>query len=477
MPRSPRSPRTLPLAALLGAALAASSSPTPSQSCGSVAPLQQVAQDAIQQLGLPGLGLRVDDGGQTVFDAFYGSHSAGTVLPIASTTKTLSAAVLMTLVEDGTLTLSDTLGQWLPEYVGTPLAGITLRQCFSHTSGLPSQHPSLSDTSITLRDAARQIASVPLREAPGTAFRYGGVGMQVAGAICEVASGQPWQVLFATRIAQPLGLTQTDYEARGQTLNPHIGGGIRSTRDELMVFFDMLRNRGQHNGQRVLARASVEAMVHDETSGLPIRFTAHLRSVPYGLGMWLERRDVHGRTTVAMGAGATGCIGWVDLARDTAGVWTTESTSRDVYPYFDRALDVTAAALAPVGSRCVGRSTPLLCAAGLTLRATTWVRDGQLDFGFAIDGAPQSSVGALAIDGGPPTAGTPYYDLTAYLRLGQAGFETVLTDTQGKSLVALPIPTGLVGLTFTAQAAIVDPMGCGRSGLQATPAAALTVLP
>ena len=69
---------------------------------------------------------------------------------------------------------------------GGPLANITLRQCFSHASGLPGRDPIINDTSITLRQAAIQLASTALLAPPGTTFHYGGVSMHLAGAVCEV---------------------------------------------------------------------------------------------------------------------------------------------------------------------------------------------------------------------------------------------------------------------------------------------------
>ncbi|MFK7743302.1 MAG: serine hydrolase domain-containing protein, partial [Planctomycetota bacterium] len=143
-------------------------------------------------------------GGNGVFDA-------QTVVPIASATKTLSAAVLLSLVDDGLLALDDRVRDYLPEWDVGLKRFITLRQCFAHTSGMVTGDAAISDPNLTLRQAAQQLASVPLDAVPGSQFAYGGVSMHVAGAVCEVAAGLPWNVLFAQRIAQPLSLASTDY--------------------------------------------------------------------------------------------------------------------------------------------------------------------------------------------------------------------------------------------------------------------------
>jgi len=184
--------------------------------CHDLLAITAIRQDLLVAFPVTGSScVQVDQRGATSYREAAGSFTLQTVVPIASATKTLSAAVLMSLVDDGDLSLDDTVGHWLPEWNNGVRASITLRMCFTHTAGLPSTHPAVGDDSITLRAAAMQLANVPLSYAPGTAFLYGGVSMHVAGAVCEVAAGQSWNQLFQQRIATPLGMTATDHGAFG----------------------------------------------------------------------------------------------------------------------------------------------------------------------------------------------------------------------------------------------------------------------
>src|ERR1700753_2674453 len=75
--------------------------------------------------------------GKTVFSNGYGGYQDSSVLKIASCTKWLSGAVLMSLVDQGKLSLNDTIGSYLPLFSRYAKGNITLAQLFSHTSGFP----------------------------------------------------------------------------------------------------------------------------------------------------------------------------------------------------------------------------------------------------------------------------------------------------------------------------------------------------
>jgi CubicO group peptidase (beta-lactamase class C family) len=108
----------------------------------------------------------------------------------------------MTLVDEGKLSLDDPVSKFLPKFTGKK-GDITIRQILSHTSGLPGDDPDIATFRITLREAADQIAEVPLVADPGKEFRYGGVSMQVARAIAEIVSGKSWGDCFRRGLPVP----------------------------------------------------------------------------------------------------------------------------------------------------------------------------------------------------------------------------------------------------------------------------------
>jgi len=79
--------------------------------------------------------------GKGVYSKGFGNYSADSRLLIASCSKWLSAGLIMKLVDEGSLQLSDTLGKFLPLFTQYGKGNITMAQLFSHTSGFPGDAP------------------------------------------------------------------------------------------------------------------------------------------------------------------------------------------------------------------------------------------------------------------------------------------------------------------------------------------------
>jgi CubicO group peptidase (beta-lactamase class C family) len=447
------------------------------QGCHDLNAVTGVAQELLQQSSILGRScVSIEQHGTNVYSQCFGSLADTDVLPIASATKTLSAAVLMTLVDDGLLALDDRVGQYLPEWNVGAHAQITLRMCFAHTSGLPANHPAVTDTSLTLRQAAAQLAAVPLDSTPGTAFAYGNVSMHVAGAVCEVVTGQPWVTLFAQRIAQPLGMTSTDFgDPAAVTANPLIAGGARSNRPDFAAFMSMLRARGVHAGVQVLSAASVDEMLQEQTAGTVMVRNVHPAQVPYGIGIWIERQNSSGETLRAAAAGAFGFTGWVDRAHDSSGVFAVRYVWPLVFPYTERIHDAIEEALLPDGVSCVGVGTPA-CASATWLNGTGPARAGNADFALLVSRAPQSAFGNIVI-GDPFPVGIQVADLTAFIFPALDFVATVFSDADGRAIVPAPLPVGLAGQTFALQTVWVSNSPCTALGFEASHALVIDVRP
>ncbi|PSL44203.1 CubicO group peptidase (beta-lactamase class C family) [Chitinophaga niastensis] len=263
--------------------------------------------------------------GQTVYKKGFGGYDGSTKLLIASCSKWLSAAVLMSLVDEGKIKLTDTVGQYLPIFTSYHKGSITIAQLFSHTSGFPgnSSQGYESDVLLTLSQAADLIAkNVALINLPGTTFYYGGVSMQVAGRICEVASGKSWKVLAAEKVFTPSGMNNTDY---GLTANPGIAGGARSTPDDYIGFLDMIMHKGvADNGTRILSEAAVAAMEQSQTGNVVVAYSPYpvalINTINiYGIGNW---RDVTGPGDVLIENSSPGLFGshpWVNRGKQLTG--------------------------------------------------------------------------------------------------------------------------------------------------------------
>ena len=154
-----------------------------------------------------------------------GGYDASTVIPIASATKWLSGAVIMKLVDQNQISLDDPIRRFRSDFTG-PAADITIRQLFSHTSGMVTNDPVTNDRSLTMEQAVAHLATLPLANPPGTALAYGSPSMHVAGRIAEQVTGRGFEQLFRDLIGTPLGMTSTDYQGFGPTTNYLIAGGV-----------------------------------------------------------------------------------------------------------------------------------------------------------------------------------------------------------------------------------------------------------
>lgn len=289
-------------------------------------PITEAFQRAIANLNLPGAALAVVSADALLHRDVHGDIGADTVVPIASASKWLAVATVLTLVDEGKLDLDLPVARYLTEFDRDDKRRLTLRQCLACTGGIaPRLQGGARAKDMNAFVAAA--AQTGLREQPGSTFRYGGVGFQiVAAAACRVA-GKSWHELFAERVGAPLGMTQTKFGTLmpvggepGTAALPWVAGGAVSTLDDYTRFLRMLAGKGAFDGRRVLAEKSVAAMFQDQVSPLvevhPVGFES--AKVRYGLGTWIEPLD---GTTRVSDPGAFGFTPWLDLDTGIGGVF------------------------------------------------------------------------------------------------------------------------------------------------------------
>lgn len=285
-----------------------------------------------------GASLLITVEGQTVYRKSAGVFDTVKPVPIASASKWLAAATILTLVDDRTLTLDTRVSQYLPRFTQDK-ANITLRQLLSHTSGLISDSPCLVSGSATMAECIDEIAAEPLRFPPGTKFAYGNASLQVAGRLAERATAKSWNTLFWERLGTPLKFTCTRLDGIGSVDNPIIANGVVSCADDYTRFLQMIVAGGMHENRRILSATSIAAMAADQTGGAEIADTLYsafaqldpqLPLLRYGLGVWRERVDPSSRALEIGSQGAFGFSPWVDFQRNLTGVLAVESSQEAI---------------------------------------------------------------------------------------------------------------------------------------------------
>ena len=299
--------------------------------------LTELAEGALvgENVNLPvaGFEIRLTRNGELLYHQVFGDWSLNEIANVDSSTKTLSGGLIMSLAETGPsgFSLDSQLSDFLPEYNKPAYRDITIRQAFSHSSGLPGQDVGstiLSNPLITLRQAAFQISQLPLENAPpGSRFAYGGLSMQAAGAAAEAAAGQNYIDLFADRITTPLQMTDTRFVLASDS-NPRIAGGVESTATDFGRFMDMLLNDGvdRETGTRVLAASSVAEMLTRQTSDDQIIVNSPADNNRYGIGVWVDQLVQAGPPVDALAAGARGFHSWIDKNYGLVMTFATDKT-------------------------------------------------------------------------------------------------------------------------------------------------------
>ena len=133
---------------------------------------------------------------------------------LASTAKAFSAAVALSLVEQGKLSLDDTIASrlpWLPARWGN----VTLGQALHHTSGLPDFFTSQRYVDYLSRNLhakpsprflLRLMSDKPLEFTPGSQYRYSNTDNFVVALMAQTVTGTPYERLLTGRVYRPLGL-------------------------------------------------------------------------------------------------------------------------------------------------------------------------------------------------------------------------------------------------------------------------------
>ena len=364
-------------------------------------------QDAAQRQARAGYVLMIRNGAGAEYAEAFGVRNLASGEPmtletefrIASLTKPIVSTAIMRLVDRGELRLTDPVMRYLPEFasmeVGVAVSDdgtleteparrpITIFVLLSHTAGLGAggqhEHPATMVYAQryaeffqqgSVAEASEWIASLPLVFQPGEGWGYS-FSVDVLARVIEVRTGQPIEAALDDLVLSPLGMTHTYYNMAGVDRSnvatlyvsgesgelvpfegvpidtiPYAmsGGGLISTAGDYMKFLEMMRRRGEVNGEQFLSQASVEAMTRNvlPESLRPIRLEMNMMGAGFGLGFGVITEDRGAQSLMAPGdyfwAGATDTFAFVSPSRDISAVilcqyWPTAQTREWDTPY------------------------------------------------------------------------------------------------------------------------------------------------
>lgn len=179
--------------------------------------VDEYIQAEMQRRNIPGLALAVVKEGKTIKAKGYGLANVElkapvtpeTVFKIGSVSKPIIAMGIMSLVEEGKISLDGKVSRHLD---GTPDAWreITIRHLLSHTSGIVREAPGFDGAKPQAdADVIKTAYPLPLRFAPGEKYEYCNVGYFSLAEIIRRVTGKPWGDFLSERIFKPLGMNAT----------------------------------------------------------------------------------------------------------------------------------------------------------------------------------------------------------------------------------------------------------------------------
>ncbi len=299
--------------------------------------------------------------------------------------KPVVSVAAMMLYEEGYFLLDDPVLKYIPEFKNLKVLSkdgvslepqireMTIQDLLRHTSGLTYgflgatpvdemyKNANIEDRDSTLKEMIQKLKDIPLLHQPGTHWEYS-ISTDVLGYLIEVVSGNSLDQFLEDRIFTPLGMKNTGFYVEeknrdrvvsmygpsdkggikkiqsGQDKNnfkkPDFlsgGAGLFSTPMDYMRFAQMLLNKGEYKGKRIIGTKTVEFMTknHIPADALPIgfgvpTFDAFVRGCGFGLGFRVVQNETENGCVSSTGmygwAGAADTYFWIDPEEELVGI-------------------------------------------------------------------------------------------------------------------------------------------------------------
>ena len=295
-------------------------------------PLAALVQQKMAEYGVPGVAFGIVRNGQVTARGFGVTNidepqpiTTETIFPLASISKTITTTAIMRLVEQGKIDLAAPLRKYLPEFrVQDDVVSrdVAVWHLLTHTPGWEGQLTAPDRGAETLAAFVESMKDLPQLAPPGMVWSYNNAGFSVAGRVIEVVTGQSIHEAVRSLVFQPLGLTRAftrlediasyrfSVAHRTQGGKPAVirplsrsssvtAGGVSMSLRDLLAYGAFHLGDGTAAGQRVLSRASLEAMR-----------TPKLRksSTDEDMGLGWHLRTIGGVTTAAHGGTLGHCL-------------------------------------------------------------------------------------------------------------------------------------------------------------------------
>lgn len=335
--------------------------------------IEELLTDDINNNKIPGAVVLVGNEKGIVYQKAFGvknpltneKYAIDDIFRIASMTKAITSVAVLKLWEDGKINLDDPIEKYIPEFKDTEILEtfnekdssytskpstkkITIRQLLTHTSGIGYDfidgNPSIKaifhkkkqsfmkngvmcfcDEDVTIGEAIRNLADVPLHHEPGEKFTYS-MGLDVLGYMIEIVSGKKLDVFYREEIFDPLDMNDTyfylpdskkerlvpvqtkkddnwvifeddrfneNYPVEGERKFFAGGCGLSSTVEDYYKFLSVFLNNGKYKGKSFIGKQTNDLLFQNQ---LPDTFGF---GIGLALGLVLDKDLKNGGTGTA----------------------------------------------------------------------------------------------------------------------------------------------------------------------------------
>ena len=289
---------------------------------------------------------------------------ADDVYCLFSTTKPLTATLLLHQVDAGRVRLTDRVADHIPEFGAAGKAGVTVAQVLTHTAGFANLAPDWPPPSWADWDGTiARICAQAIEHEPGKAVVYHALtGSWILAEIARRVDGgkRSFARMMAEDVFGPLGMKDAGIGIRPELENRRVpikatapggvpfpleflemfnelrhaeipGGGAFATTSDVARFYQMWLNGGELEGTRLLSPALVDLATKNHTGDEGDRFLDLVRlqhgwgPIPAvrGLGFWLRGEGIFHTFFGTLASprtfghpGASSIMAWADPARD-----------------------------------------------------------------------------------------------------------------------------------------------------------------
>lgn len=312
---------------------------TPAPPIRSVTAAQKADIDAYVQRGMqdwgdvPGLSIVIVIGDAIAYTKGYGVRELGkpdlvdanTIFALGSNTKSMTSAVIGTLVDDGKMRWDDPVWKYLPSFRladGYVTKEVTMRDLLAHRVDVENNLSSWYRSPLTRTQLLERLRFLRQEASFRSAFMYNNLMYMTAGEAAAAASGQSWNTLVRERLFKPLGMMSSftsihELPASGNIAAPHVpfegklvavphmnadnigpAGSVYSSATDMGQYLRMQIGNGTVAGKRVLSPAAmmqIRTISSPMGAWQPVVPDSNAFALGYGFGWLIESFRGHRR--------------------------------------------------------------------------------------------------------------------------------------------------------------------------------------